>query len=58
MSPAPMAGGIIKSVLESANATGDPGASRFLRGSKAAAVIDWGTQTADTQQGQLHGRTE
>jgi MFS family permease len=36
-----MAGGIIKSVVGNANATGDPGASRLLRGSKAAAAIDW-----------------
>jgi hypothetical protein len=30
MSPAPMAGGIIKSVLEISNVAGDPGASRFF----------------------------
>jgi hypothetical protein len=53
-----MAGGIIKSVVGNANATGDPGASRLLRGSKAAAAIDWEQRRQTPLQGQLHGRTE
>jgi hypothetical protein len=53
-----MAGGIIKSVLESAIATGDFGASRVFARQQSSCGDRLGTQTADTHQGQLHGRTE